>query len=332
MKNIQIILLALLTVLATSCGNEFSRPDTTGHEVRLSVRPFYRDMFAGGNTHELVKKLSADYGKYFDTYCLQEIRIGQPTDPDFELNFGRFLSYDENNEVIATCDSVWDKLDIDDELSDAFSCFGALFPSAPVPQQVLCHFSGFNDKIFVDSTYISFSIEHYLGPNCRFYDWLEIPRYAQRTRTPDYIASDLIKGWIMACLPEMSGKEDVLTAIIYRAKVLYATHACMPSIDLQTLFGFTDKQLTWCEKNESRMWAYMASHKLLYSTNQLDRNKLANEAPYTAFFGNESPGRAATYCAYQIVRKYMSEKKVPVEMLMNTHDAQSILREAHYNP
>lgn len=50
--------------------------------------------------------------------------------------------------------------------------------------------------------------------------------------------------------------------------------------------------------------AYL-EHKLLYSTAMLDRSKIVNEAPFTSYFGNKSPGRAAIYCAYNIVRAYM---------------------------
>ena len=91
--------------------------------------------------------------------------------------------------------------------------------------------------------------------------------------------------------------------------------------------------MEWCEKNEGRMWAYMAEHKLLFSTNQMDKNKLVNETPFTVFFGNESPGRAATYVAYKIVLAYMRNmQSVSVEELMNERDNQKILRLAKYTP
>ncbi|MBQ3634784.1 MAG: hypothetical protein II951_04110 [Bacteroidales bacterium] len=321
--------------MAGCTGTGFKHPDIAGCRQELKVRPFYKDFMESGegDMTKLSAQLTEKYGEYFRDYCRYEIKVGEPGTPEFVANAQRFLSYDENGEVLAACDSVWGKLDIDDELSDAFSCFASLFPSQPVPKEVNCHFSGFNSKMFVDSAYISFSIEHFLGQDCRFYDWLELPRYARVTRTPEFIVPNLVEAWVVSTMPQVSEKDDVFSALMYRGKVLYATHACLPDIELTRLFGYSEAQVEWCERNEGRMWAYMAEHKLLFSTNQMDKSKLVNETPFTVFFGNESPGRAATYVAYRIVCSYMQNAEgVSVEELMKERDDQKILRLAKYNP
>lgn len=331
-----IVTLASATLMTmTACGGEFRHPDTSECRVDLTVRPFYKDLMArdGVPTAQKAQNLETLYGHYFSTFCQGELRIGRRGDVSYVDELDRFLSAPENAEVMSLCDSVYDGIDIDAKLSDAFSCFRALFPGRPYPTDVYCHFSGFNDRMFVDSTFISFGIEHYLGPKCRFYDWLQIPPYARRTRDTPWIVSDLVKAWIYATMPEPSGREDVLTALIYQGKTLYAVHSCMPDIDEATLFGMSDEQLEWCKANESRMWAYLAEHKLLYSTKLLDRSKIVNEAPFTAYFGNKSPGRAALYCAYNIVRGYMkNHPETTLGQLMDNPDAQEILQSSRYNP
>ncbi len=328
-------LAAAMVAGLTACGGEFSRPDTSGHEISLSVKPFYKDLMHGGpiSADSLAANLERKYGGYFDTFCAGELRIGLPGDPGFSAELERFLSAEENGEVMAACDSVYDRLDADSDISDAFSCFAALFPGKPVPTDVYCHFSGFNDRMFVDSTYISFGIEHYLGAKCRFYEWLQIPVYARQTRDLNWLVSDLVKAWIYSTTPETSGKDDVLTALIYQGKTLYATHRCIPGIDEPTLLGMTEEQVEWCKANEARMWAYLAEHKLLYSTSMQDKCKIVNEGPFTSYFGNKSPGRAATYCAYNIVRGYArNHPDISLGQLMELPDAQEVLRGSRYNP
>lgn len=328
-------LCAALTVLMCGCHSEFKRPDTTGHDVALTVTPFYKDLMESGetDTHLLNTKLLEKYGDFYDLFCRYELRIGEPGSFLADSLMKLFLGQPENKEVMAACDSVFGMIDIDDDASDAFSCYAALFPGQPVPEQILCHFSFFNSRILVDSTFISFGIENYLGRDCRFYDWLAVPVYARQNRDVSYVVTDLVKAWILSTMPDESEREDVLTALIYQAKVLYALHSCLPDLDDARLFSMSKEQLKWCEQNEANMWSLLAEHKLLYSTELLDKSKLVNEAPFTYFFGNNSPGRAAIYCAYNIVRGYVKRHpEVTPAQLMDIQDAQSILQGSGYSP
>ncbi len=318
-----------------ACSNQFSHPDTGDIELEVKVDAFYKELFSGADTSLSAKvaRLSDAYGDYFETYCLRELRIGRPTDERFMSELTRFMTMAENAEVIATCDSVYSTLaGLEDELTDAFKCFRYYFPDVAVPE-VYLHFSGFNNKMFVDSAYLSLSIEHYLGADCRYYPLLEIPQYARDSKTPQNIAPDILKAWLYANFPDMSEKDDVLSAMIYQGKILFAQKKCMPALTDEMLFGFTTDELAWCKACEGQMWSTLAEEKLLYSTNPLDRLKLVNETPFTTFFGQSSPGRAALYCAFNIVCEYaMHNPDVSLPEMLQHPDAQQVLVGAHYRP
>ena len=53
------------------------------------------------------------------------------------------------------------------------------------------------------------------------------------------------------------------------------------------------------------MWQYLIEKDLLFSTDQLTIRKLTGEAPFTSYFTNESPGRAAVWIGFRIVESYM---------------------------
>jgi hypothetical protein len=57
------------------------------------------------------------------------------------------------------------------------------------------------------------------------------------------------------------------------------------------------------------------------------------EAPFTSYFANESPGRAAGWLGFRIVESYMARNRdKSLGLLMNEVDIQEILEKAKYNP
>ncbi|MCQ2227283.1 MAG: hypothetical protein MJZ01_05155 [Bacteroidales bacterium] len=338
MSKIQnIIIFAALALIVSSCGGRFSHPDTSKCAIKTDIDPFYKEVFSktDASTDEKACRLENKYGEYFKAYCSGELRIGIPGDSDFVSNFNQFISYDENSEVIATCDSVYNEKITKQHaaIDDALSCMRFYFSDAKIPQNIYAHFSGFNSRFFVDSTYISFGIEHYLGSNCRYYPMLEIPAYARRNKNAENLKFDIVKALIYSNYPDLSEKDDVLSAMIYQGKVLYATAACLPNEPINKILGFTDDEMKWLKQAEKQMWGYLAEQKLLYSTNPLDRNKLVNETPFTVFFGDKSPGRAALYCAYNIICSYMdNHSDATIRSLFDKSDAQKLLIDARYIP
>lgn len=333
----RILLISIIVLVLSGCQSRFKHPDTSRCQRKVEIISFYQDLFSkqDASTDAKIIRLSEKYGDYFDAYCARELRIGHVGDEGFTESLDKFLGIKENFEVLATCDSVAAKsLKRESErLSDAVSCLAYYMPDITIPEHFYCHFSGFNNKIFVDSAYISISIEHYLGSDCRYYPWLEMPVYACKNKNPENMSIDLVKALIYANKPDLSEKDDVLSAMIYQAKVMYATAACFPKEKEWIIMGFTDDERKWCELAEKNMWGFMAEQKLLYSINPLDKNKLVNEAPFTVFFGDKSPGRAALYCGYNIVCSYMdNHKDATIAALFEMSDAQQFLIDAKYRP
>jgi hypothetical protein len=60
---------------------------------------------------------------------------------------------------------------------------------------------------------------------------------------------------------------------------------------------------------------------------------LIDEAPFTSYFSNESPGRASIWLGFRIVESYMkNNKNVALSGLMGNTDVQTIMEKARYNP
>ncbi|MCF0190311.1 MAG: hypothetical protein HUJ96_03505 [Marinilabiliaceae bacterium] len=339
MRSLQsIALLILSAVILNSCDSRpFSRPDTSGIDYEVTLTPIYKEVFAKRDEtiHDKVERLSQAYPGYFDDYCMRELRLGSREDMLFEQRLAEFLQYGDNNEVVAACDTMWDDHSgrIAKELTDAFRCMKALIPDVVLPETIYAHISGFNSKMFMDSSYISVSWEHYLGADCRFYQWLDIPMYARQTRHWQSVCPDVIRAWLYGLYPNEGEKDDILTHIIYQGRILYALWRVMPELSEAVVMGYNERQLEWCQKCESMMWGYMAEQELLYSTKPMDRAKLINDAPFVAYFGQQSPGRAPLYCGLHIVMQYMERNpSTTLDALLRMRDAQKLLVASGYQP
>ncbi|NSW94389.1 MAG: gliding motility lipoprotein GldB, partial [Bacteroidales bacterium] len=61
--------------------------------------------------------------------------------------------------------------------------------------------------------------------------------------------------------------------------------------------------------------------------------KLIGDAPFTSYFTNESPGKAAVWIGFRIVESYMKNNKgVKLSDLMQDKDIQGLVEKARYNP
>ncbi|MFN3940169.1 MAG: hypothetical protein ACK4IY_06255, partial [Chitinophagales bacterium] len=97
--------------------------------------------------------------------------------------------------------------------------------------------------------------------------------------------------------------------------------------------GFSKKQMDWCEENAAEMWQFFAGNDLLFSKNMNEKQKYIGEAPFSQGMPEESPGRAAIWVGWQIVKKYMrNNPEVTVLQLLNDMNSYDILRKSNYSP
>ena len=97
--------------------------------------------------------------------------------------------------------------------------------------------------------------------------------------------------------------------------------------------GFTEDQMKWCRNNEEQMWTHLVEEKLLFSNDPMNIRKLVEDAPNTQFFTPESPGRAAVWQGWQIVRDFAGRNpQLSVSQVMSQRDYQEVLRLSKYNP
>lgn len=329
------IFISIMILLFAGCTKGSSGPDVSGIDIEVKPHLFFVDLFEMNEEtlDEDVKLLSKKYGTYLDAYSQQIIKIGSPEHPDYPKNLRSFLNYEDNKEVYAKCKEKFVPAEwLAEKITDAFRHYKYYFPYKDIPE-VYLHTSYFNQSIAVDSGWISVSIEKYLGAECEFYEWLAIPKYLRIKMVPEKIVPDIIKAIAYSEFTIKMKNDDVLSNIIKEGKILYFVRAMRPELPDTLLFDYNSEQIEWCQNFESDIWASMIEQKHLYNNEHLVIQKYVGDSPFTYFFGQTSPGKAAVYLGYRIVSSYMeNHPEVKIEDLLMQKDAHKILREARYRP
>jgi hypothetical protein len=222
--------------------------------------------------------------------------------------------------------------ELSDQLTAAFSNYKEYFPEKRIPHIYSC-ISGWNQSVVTSDTILAIALDKYLGRHCDFYERLQFEHYMRYTMQREYIVPDCMKAWGYTTFEFRDSANCLLNNILYEGKIAYFINKMIPEAHDTIIFGFTPAQLKWCTNNSEQMWTYLVEHKLLFSTNNLTIRKLVYPAPFTSYFTQESPGRAAVWLGYKIVNAYMKHNvDVSLSQLMQETDYQKILRMSNFKP
>ncbi|MBN2164849.1 MAG: gliding motility protein GldB [Marinilabiliaceae bacterium] len=331
-KNI-IPILFFVVILFSGCKDK--GPDVSNVDIEINVIPFYNELFSI-KPSELDLKLPGlknKYGNYLEVYSSKVINVGSVNNEHYAEYLRSFLEYEPNVEVFEKCNEMFaDFASVELEIKNAFRYYKNYFPNGYVPD-IYLHISGFNQSMIADSGFISISLDKYLGADCDFYQRLAFPVYLRAKMSPQNIVPDLMRATAYIDFPMNDSINDVANNIIYQGKALWFVKQMIPDIVDTLLFNYSKNELEWCKSNEEQMWASMVENKHVFSNEPLIVKKYIGDAPFTYYFGQDSPGRAGTYIGFRIVEAYLkSNPEISLSDLMTNHDAHIIIRQSGYRP
>lgn len=337
LKSLLFILIGILVL--SGCRNNSLKVPISKIDLDISIQRFEKDLFElnPSNIPDEITKLEDKYGEFLSLFGYVT-NIGEPGDSTFPELLSSFATDRLNNEVLkATQESYPDLTSLEKELTTSFKYYLYYYPERKVPN-IYTFISGFNSSIIIDNNILAIGLDRYLGSECKYYPQLGISNYQSRNMIPEKIPYDCMYAWASTEFNFEGAKkndvaDNVLNNILFEAKLFYFVNAMIPDANEAMIFGFTDEQLGWCKENESHMWTYLVENQLLYNTERCTIRKLIGDAPFTSFFPKESPGKAAVWLGFQIIKHYLSEKSdATLQELMNDADYQEILRVSKYDP
>jgi hypothetical protein len=269
---------------------------------------------------------------FLNLYANQIMEVGEPGGRMFKQFEAIFRNDKDIQKLYNDCQNTFnDVSDIEEELTWAFFRMHYFFPNIPTPK-VYMHIAGFGESIVSAPGIVSAGIDKYLGKDYDVYRNLFDPYQSQRMY-PEKLPVDYVTGWLRSEMTEEKLMQDqrLLDYMIYEGKMLFLIRILMPEESMENLTGFTTNQLTWCTTNEKNMWETITQLQHLYSKDPTVVAKYIREAPNTAFFTQESPGKAASWIGFRIVEAYMENNpRVSMQNLILKTKAQDILKGSDY--
>jgi hypothetical protein len=336
-RYINSLFILLIVLFSISCKRNQYQVRTSSIKLNIEIKRLEKDIF-GISPDDIAGKVPELKNKYdgFLQLFSYVINTGDINDPSFGDFLVRFCTDKQNNDVYELTMKLYPDLKtIGLGLEDAFRHYLYYFPEKAVPGVYSC-ITGFNNSIITGDSILGIGLDRYLGADCPYYPRLEIYNYIAARMTPLYVVPDCMYGWGASEWNFASMKypaDNVLAEMIHEGKLKYFEKCMLPDTPDEIIFGFTPSQIKFCRNNEGQMWQYMIENDLVFKTDQFIIRKLTGEAPFTSYFTNESPGRAAIWVGFRIVESYMMKNAgTSLKQLMENVDIQGILEKAKYNP
>lgn len=348
MMRFSVAILAKLMVLMlwTSCGNsqqEADKPEPIPEpevKLQLHISRFEKDLLDNRDSISpaLVSRYRKKYGRFFELWCTQLAGIlppdaKNPTNDEIAYNLNQYLSDRYIQEVFQDCATAFPDLNaIEEELGLMFSRYSAAFPGKPVPR-VVSYASPFTSQVMTMDSTLGIGLHFYLGADYKYYGTLQLPRYMVRKMRKEYMAVDLLKGWLDSEYLNDSMQRNFISQMIYQGKLLYAMDVLLPETEDTLKTGYSAAQLRWVQDHEEKIWSFFIEQHLLYNGNPKAYIKYIQDGNTTGGFPRQAPARLGAYIGWQIVRAFMLKNpNTSLTQLFRWSDAQTLLARSGYRP
>ena len=155
--------------------------------------------------------------------------------------------------------------------------------------------------------------------------------YNSRTFNSDHLIKKAIDALIDDLLPRHTNPQ-FLYPLIREGKKHFIAKKILPFISDTVLWEYTPAEWQYVQDNEWNIYSFLITQELFYSTQRSKYSRLIQPAPNSIDMAPGTPGRAAIYCGYNIVKRYM--ERFPETSLADLVDldAQLLFQEAKYKP
>lgn len=336
-KNLGLVLIGILSCLLLGCKSEKRKADTSNVAIdEIKIHRFDVD-FWNSNQKKVGKsleKLNKQYPDFLPLYIQQALQLGDWRDNETAEILEQYFFPDTTIQSLYNeCLKQYaDVSEIEKNLTEAFKRAKVFFPTDSAPQIYFHVSAGANPDAILFGNNIAISIDNYLGTDFYLYkntvyDYL---RYNMRR---EKITSDIVTIWLASHFPFVRQNNQLVEEMLYRGKILYLLSVLLPDEKDEVLIGYSPEQMKWCQEREADFWLYMIENKHLFSTDGRLVVKYLNDAPFTSFFSDASPGRIGVFVGWQIMESYMKNNPqiTPLQLIKNTN-YREILEQSKYNP
>lgn len=346
--------LCLALLVMGSCGNNANdkQPDVKDVKVSVQTLRFDKDMYAIDTNHiaDGLLKVRQKYPDFLDFFLDTVMNFGikgnyNDTVTGIRVAVREYIGYKDYANLQDTINKYYpDTKETDEALASGFKYLRHYLPSFPLPKKVIYanHILLKIPPVFcVDTNITCVCLDMFLGPHFPYYKSVGVPDYLAPHLQKNYIPVAVFRTLFETMHPSSfdQPEQPLLDLMIQQGIEQYFLHKTMPNVPDSVLFGFTGKQIKWCEANENNLYNYFIQNNLLYNKHDAEIRTYVMDGPFAHNLGDPTqpgttPGNVGTWMGYRIVAAYMSNNQSVTlkDLLDHKPDAPKILQDAHYRP
>jgi hypothetical protein len=333
---------SLICIHACECGKGKDIPDVSNVPIEVEFKRFEQSLFSI-DTNDIANSLPAleqEYGEFAEIFFGQILGSKDPQNaPEGHANYVRgFVTHPGIRKLYDTTQVVFaNTTALERDFEQAFKFFKYYFPEEPLSGEVVTFISEYTIGGFLyGENSIAVGLDFYLGESYPYAAYNpanpNFSAYLTRTFNKDHVVLKSMKLLVQDMLLNPGGNK-LLDYMIQNGKELYVLDQLLPEAPDSVKLEFSQKQVDWCNENETNIWAYFLAENLLYSTEYNKFQKLVEYSPHSPGMPKEAPGRTANWLGWQIVKAYMDRNpETTLRELVDIKDAQTILNESRYKP
>lgn len=318
---------------------------TSGDNAKISSIPihvdyveFYKEFTAldTSNLQEGLDQLKTKYSDFLDFYIdtLSGLNIhGNYVEHLDDIR--QFLVFKDFRQLFDTINIVFPETQkINKSLDNLFQHIKYQNNEFYIPEKIYYFASALNGFVapIQNEKNMGVGLDMFLGKDFWAYRSIGIPDYALTKFSAEQIPVWVAKAIYEDKYPFKFTDLNLLEIMLAQGKEIYFLTNVLPSFPLHQIFGYTKEQLTWAEQNEALIYNTFIQNELLYNKEQQKIMRFVNDGPNTPGFDMESPGNIGTFIGYKIILSYAKRTKLSLVEVLNTSNAQEILKKANYKP
>jgi hypothetical protein len=292
------------------------------------VRHFDEALFGGDSLD--MKELATYFNPFFESNPIPNFWKQERANPTLHDHY-------------TNVQNLMDKSAIANDLQAISGRANALL-GLPLPDQLFFYISGidletpclyFPGAAQGGLKYAFVGLDNFLGAGYPGYEG--IPAYQRDLLRQSQLPVAYAHALLATLSLENFNDPTLVAQMVYQGKIALATEALTGySIETSEVLGYHPEEWSFLETSESNIWEVMVREKMLFSTDMMVRQRLAEPAPFsklgTAMDG-DIPGRVARYIGYKLVKSYAeNHRELSLKEIIKIRDAQKFLRDAQYKP
>jgi hypothetical protein len=256
----------------------------------IVVKRFDTAFFAMDTNHisQGIAELYKNYPNFSSDFFNKLLQVDAINDTPKIKRFFRVYSPIFNNVIKLNAPKQ-----IDAELNKTLARFHYYFPDYRMPKELvyyvsplLTYFNVLNDSCLGVGLQIS-TFDHYTNQ--------QIPFYCLQNLVDDYLSTNKTPNNLLFQMIESGKKQYIIKNI------------SLNTVDT-LLWDYSSVQLKAVQEQESAIWQYLNSEKMLMSKDRMDILNILGDAEHNSILGAPLPGNIGKYIGFRIVEAYMKKQ------------------------